>query len=142
MKLFVGALAVVMLAGCSTSAVSPSQAKPVPSDRILAYSIKPNGPHGTVVVTRDTGFVGGACYAGVLIDGKFSARIGTGEIVRLYVPVGEHLIGLSGDEQGSGTCSWGELRKEQTDIITDGQIKRFRIGGDTQVGLDIRPTSI
>ncbi|MBX8534520.1 hypothetical protein K5D33_07255 [Pseudomonas cichorii] len=135
-------LAVVMLAGCSTSQVSADKAKPVPVDRVLAFSKKPSGPHGTVIVTRDTGFVGGACYVGVLIDGKFSARIDTGEVVRLYVPAGEHLIGLSGDEHSGGTCGWGSLRKEQSTIVQDGSVKKFRIGGDTQAGLDIRPTSM
>lgn len=142
MKLFIGAMTLVALAGCSTSQVSADTAKPVPADRVLAFSKKPSGPHGTVIVTRDTGFVGGACYVGVLVDGKFSARIDTGEVVRLYVPAGEHLIGLSGDERSGGTCGWGSLRKEQSTIVQDGSIKKFRIGGDTQVGLDIRPTSM
>ena len=142
MKLIVGAVALSLLAGCSTSQVPADKARPVPLDRVMAFSTKPSGPHGTVIVTRDTGFVGGACYVGVLVDGKFSARIDTGEVVRLYVPAGEHIIGLSGDKIGGGTCSWGELRKEQSTVVVDGQVKKFRIGGDTQVGLDIRPTSI
>ena len=142
MRILIAAVTVAMLAGCSTSQVSPDKAKAVPADRVLAFSRKPSGPHGTVIVTRDTGFVGGACYVGVLIDGKFSARIDTGEVVHLYVPVGEHLIGLSGDERSGGTCGWGSLRKEQSTLVQDGGVKKFRIGGDTQVGLDIRPTSM
>ncbi len=142
MRILIAAVAVAMLVGCSTSQVSADKAKPVPTDRVLAFSKKPSGPHGTIVVTRDTGFVGGACYVGVLVDGTFSARIDTGEVVRLYVPTGEHLIGLSGDERSGGTCGWGSLRKEQSTIVQDGSVKKFRIGGDTQVGLDIRPTSM
>lgn len=142
MRFVICASLAALLAGCSTSQVPADKAKPVPSVRVLAFATKPAGSYGTVVVTRDTGFVGGACYVGVLVDGKFSARIDTGEVVRLYVPAGEHLIGLSGDERSGGTCGWGDLRKEQSTIIKDGQIKKFRIGGDTQVGLDIRPTSM
>jgi hypothetical protein len=78
---------------------------------------------------------------GILVDGRFSARIDTGEIVSLYVPVGEHLVGLVGDEQSGGVCGWGELRKEQSTTLSTGQVKRFRIGGDTNIGLDIRPSS-
>jgi hypothetical protein len=139
------ALAVItllLLAGCSTSQVPADKALQVPTERVLAYSAKPETPYGTIVVTRDTGFIGGACYVGILIDGKFSARIDTGEAVSLYVPVGEHLIGLGGDERSGGVCGWGDLRKEQSTSISTGQVKRFRIGGDTNVGLDIRPSSI
>ncbi|VVQ29751.1 hypothetical protein PS943_01480 [Pseudomonas fluorescens] len=136
------ALALIALAGCSTSQVPIDKAQPVPADRILAYASKPAEPYGTIVVTRDTGLVGGACFVGVLVDGKFTARIDTGEIVSLYVPVGEHLIGLAGDKHSDGVCGWGELRKEQSTNISTGQLKRFRIGGDTNIGLDIRPSSI
>lgn len=142
MRNYVLVVMAALLVGCSTSQVPAENAKPVPPDRVLAFSTKPSGPYGTVIVTRDTGFVGGACYVGVLVDGKFSARIDTGEVVRLHVPAGEHLIGLSGDERSGGTCSWGSLRKEQSTIVQDGSVKKFRIGGDTQVGLDIRPTSM
>lgn len=142
MRKILTAVALIALAGCSTSQVPADKALQVPADRVLAYASKPTTPYGTIVVTRDTGLVGGACYVGVLIDGKFAVRIDTGEIVSLYVPVGEHLVGLVGDERSGGVCGWGELRKEQSTSVTDGQLKRFRIGGDTNIGLDIRPSSI
>ena len=142
MRKTIAALALIALAGCSTSQVPADRALPVPADRVLAYSLKPETPYGTIIVSRDTGMIGGACYVGILVDGKFSARIDTGEIVSLYVPVGEHLVGLVGDERSSGMCGWGELRKEQSTSLSPGQVKRFRIGGDTNVGLDIRPSSI
>lgn len=135
------ALSLIALAGCSTTQVPTDKAVRVPTDRVLAYASKPTEPYGTIVVTRDTGLVGGACYVGILVDGRFSARIDTGEIVSLYVPVGEHLVGLVGDEQSGGVCGWGELRKEQSTTLSTGQVKRFRIGGDTNIGLDIRPSS-
>jgi len=142
MRKVITALALIALAGCSTSQVPADKALQVPADRVLAYSSKPMAPYGTIVVTRDTGLIGGACFVGILVDGKFSARIDTGEAVSLYVPVGEHLIGLAGDEHSGGVCGWGELRKEQSTSISTGQVKRFRIGGDTNTGLDIRPSSI
>jgi hypothetical protein len=142
MRKILTAMALIALAGCSTSQVTADKALQVPADRILAYAAKPPAPYGTIVVTRDTGWVGGACYVGILIDGKFSARIDTGEVVSLYVPVGEHLVGLVGDEISGGVCGWGDLRKEQSANVSIGQVKRFRIGGDTNIGLDIRPSSI
>ena len=102
------ALALIALVGCSTSQVPADKAVQVPADRVLAFSSEPSTPHGTIIVTRDTGFIGGACYVGILIDGKFSARIDTGEVVSLYVPTGEHLVGLTKDERSDGACGWGE----------------------------------
>lgn len=142
MRKILTAMALIALAGCSTSQVPADKAVQVPADRVLAFASKPTTPHGTIVVTRDTGLIGGACYVGILIDGKFSARIDTGEVVSLYVPTGEHLVGLAKDEHSGGACGWGELRKEQSTVLSNGQVKRFRIGGDTNVGLDIRPSSI
>lgn len=131
-----------MLAGCSTSPVPFDQARPVPVERLLAFGKKPAGPYGTITVARDTGFVGGGCFVAVHVDGRPAARIDTGEVVSLYVPAGEHLVGLGADERGSGLCSWAGTLKEQSATLKPGQVKRFRIGGDTNIGLDIRPSSI
>lgn len=129
------------LAGCSTTPVPFDQAKPIPGERVLAFGAKPSAPYGTIVVVRDTGFIAGGCFVSVHVDGKPAARIDTGEVVRLYVPAGDHLIGLGADQQGKGMCDWGGSLKEQTAILREGQVKRFRIGGDTNSGLDIRPAS-
>lgn len=59
MKLFVGALAVTLLAGCATSPVPSSEADPVPSSRLFAYQAPTQGD-SSLIVTRDKGFVGGA----------------------------------------------------------------------------------
>lgn len=142
MRLFVGAVAVALLAGCSTSPVSPAEAEPVPKGRIVAFSAKPKEAYGTVVVTRDIGFLGGGCYVAVHIDGKLAARIDTGEMARFYLPTGDHLVGLGIDKQVGGMCSWTDMLKEQSTILKEGQVKRFRIGGDSQTGLDIRPSSL
>lgn len=131
-----------LMTGCSTSPVSFDQAKPVPGGRVMAYGQKPAGPYGTIQVSRDTGFVGGGCFVAIHIDGRPVARIDTGEAVSLFVPAGDHLVGLGADERGSGLCSFSGSLKEQSATLKAGQVMRFRIGGDTNVGLDIRPSSI
>lgn len=142
LKIAAATALVVLIAGCSTSPVAFDKAKPVPGDRVLAYGKKPAGQYGTIQVARDTGFVGGGCFVAVHVDGRPVARIDTGEVVSLYVPAGEHLVGLGADASGSGLCTWSGALKEQATILKPGQTKRFRIGGDTNVGLDIRPSSI
>ena len=62
--------------------------------------------------------------------------------MRLYVSAGEHLVSLGADQQGKGMCNWGGSLKEQAALLKGGQIKRFRIDGDTNSGLDISPSSI
>ena len=141
MRISVGALAAVLLAGCTTQ-VPLNQAAPVPSSRAFSYQSETSEPFGTLIVARDTGLVmGGGCYLAVYIDGKVTARIDTGEVVRFHVPIGDHLVGMGIDKAGSGSCSVGSLLKEQSVSLKVGQTKLYRIGGDWEVGLDIRPSS-
>lgn len=129
------------LTGCSTSAVGPQQAKPIPTARILT-----NGTGESIItVTRDNGWlVGGGCFVEIIIDGKPYARIDTGEAISIKIDPGRHILGISGDSQGQGLCGAkiGQSIKETSTQITVGETQTFRITGDTISGLDIRPTSI
>lgn len=143
MRILIGALAVALLAGCGTTPVSSRDAKPVPPSRILGYqsSVKDGG---TVVVVRDNGWTaGGGCYVAVLVDGRVAARVGTGEMVRLQLSPGRHIVGMSGDAEGGGLCGMqiGQPIKETAAEIRPGETQKYRISGDTN-GLDLRPTSL
>lgn len=141
MRILVAALGVVLVAGCTTQ-VPLNQAAPVPSSRAFSYQSETSEPFGTLIVARDTGLVmGGGCYLAVYIDGKVTARIDTGEVVRFHVPIGDHLVGMGIDKAGAGSCSVGSMLKEQSVTLKVGQTKLYRIGGDLEVGLDIRPSS-
>ncbi|WP_330208928.1 hypothetical protein [Pseudomonas sp. Z13] len=143
MKLIIGALALAALAGCSTSPITSGQAASVPAARILAYQ-NPLKDGGALVITRDNGWLaGGGCFAAVLIDGRVAARVGTGETVRLNVPQGRHIIGMSGDASGGGLCAMqvGQPIKESAVDVKPHEVQKFRISGDTN-GLDLRPTSL
>jgi len=143
MRILVGTLAVALLAGCSTAPVSSGDASLVPESRVLGYQAAVNGG-ATLVVTRDTGWMaGGGCYAAVLLDGRVAARMGTGEIVKLHVPSGRHIVGISGDAEGGGMCGMqvGQPVKESATDLKPGETQKYRISGDTN-GLDIRPTSM
>jgi hypothetical protein len=142
MKLFLGALALAVLSGCVTSQIPAEKAKSVPEDRVLSFQSRPSGPYGTILVTRDTGLFGSGCFLAVHVDGQLAARIDTGEVVSFFVPVGDHLVGMGSDKKGGGMCSWTDMLKEQSASVKSGQVKRFRIGGDSQAGFDIRPSSL
>lgn len=141
MKKLLLVLAVVGMAGCSTSPVTAEKAKAVPKDRILLES----QGNSTIIITRDNGwFAGGGCFVSALIDGKPFARIGTGETTSIKVQDGRHILAITGDKDGKGLCGFqiGQPIKENSTEIKPNEIQKFRITGDTSSGLDLRPTSI
>lgn len=131
MKLFVGALAVALLAGCATSPVPSDQADPVPSSRLFSNQ-KPVSGDATLIVTRDRGFVGSGCKTTVSIDGRRSAEIGSGETAKFFVPAGDHIISAS---------SCGSGLKDREVSIKSGGTKRFRISIDSAMSMDLAPTT-
>ncbi|WP_215846404.1 hypothetical protein [Candidatus Pantoea bituminis] len=138
-KIFL-AIAVMTLSACSTSQVSSQEAKQVPKDRVFYNET------GTskITITRDSGWMaGGGCYVMTIIDGKDIARMDTSETITIQVPEGRHILGFKGDKYGNGLCSVGSDKpfKESSIEIKDGETQYFRITGNTNTGLDIRPTS-
>ncbi|WP_080693444.1 hypothetical protein [Pseudomonas chlororaphis] len=131
MRILIAAVAVALLAGCATSPIPSEQADPVPGSRLFSYQ-KPVSGYSTLIVTRDTGFVGGGCNAAVSIDGRKSAEIGSGETAKFFVPAGEHIVSAS-------AC--GNGLKEREANIKPGGTKRFRISIDSAMSMDLSPTS-
>lgn len=134
------ALAVIGLTGCVTESVPTSKAKIVPPERVLIHG----SGEAEFIVTRDTGWlVGGGCYTTLTLDGSHIARIGTGETISYKVKAGRHILGIADDPQGGGLCGVGNGKpyKETSTVISDNETQKFRIAGDTNSGLDIRPTS-
>jgi hypothetical protein len=133
----IGLLAIssIILAGCSTSPIPSDQAAPVPASRLTAFQSKPTGQYGTLIVTRDSGFTGSACYTILYIDGKKSAEIGSGETAKFYLPVGERIIGAN-----STTMCGGGL-KERSLVMGADDTKKYRISIDTSMSMDLSPTT-
>ena len=124
MKLFIGALAIALLAGCATSPVPSDKARPAPSDRVSGYQkTVPGG--STLIVTRDTGFLGGGCFATIFLNGAPVAKLDTGEKAVFQVPSGEWLLGAALD--GSALCAANPERMETSVVLKQGQQKKFRV---------------
>ncbi|WP_434695126.1 hypothetical protein J3P89_17920 [Pseudomonas sp. Z1-14] len=130
MRLFVGAVAVALLAGCATSPVPSSEADPVPSSRLFVFQASAPGD-SKLVVTRDKGFVGGGCNTTVSINGRRAAEIGTGETAKFHVTPGEHIVSAS---------SCGSGLKERETNIKAGSTNKFRISIDSSMSMDLSPT--
>ena len=135
-KIFVAIASLLMLSSCATTPKSDEALNPVATEYLLAYQSPPHADYGTIIVKRDSGFLGAGCRDGIFVDGKLAVKIGVGEIAKLYVPVGEHLIGKGA---GTGLCGGGML--EQSVVIENGVTRRFRISGDLGSGFHLAPTS-
>lgn len=142
-RILPAAAAIALIAGCSSTPVDSGSAKRVPADRIYAYQTE-TSDGATLVVSRDNGFwASGGCFATLLIDGKRAARLDTGEVAKFYVKPGRHIVGIGGDEDGSGLCAMqiGQPVKETATEVVAGEVQKYRISG-SQNGTDIRPSSI
>ena len=139
-KQALAALTALALAGCATQAPKQSQIKPVPADRVLAYQSAGDGD-ATIIVTRDVGFTGGGCFAGLYLDGTLVAKLDTGERASLYVPSGRHVIGTW--NVGKALCGYreGKDRRETDATLKPGETRKFRILIGN-AGVEITPTTL
>ena len=123
-------LPIIALSACSTSPVPLSEAKPLPLDRLLGFQ-QPVDPGAVLVVTRDSGYQGGGCYAAFFIDGVLAGRFASSESAQFLIAPGEHVLRGSVDPQGAGLC--GLVKDHWTQVETTlkaGEKKHFRLGLD------------
>ncbi|WP_157221438.1 hypothetical protein [Herbaspirillum sp. YR522] len=98
------------LSGCTamvrTNQVDAEAAKPVPTDRLIAYQI--NNPGDVVLeVTRDEGFMGGGCFIALEIEGVLAGRFDPEETATFYVPSITPKLRVIPDPYGRGLCGIG-----------------------------------
>lgn len=131
-----------LAAACATSPVAPTDAKPVPADRVFAYSQPIDGPSGKLLVVRDQRAFGAACPIAVYVDGQVAAHFRTSETLTLHLAPGPHVIGAG--PSGGGMCSWSNEaahRREIAHTVQAGTQARMRLS-ITQQGLyQITPTA-
>ncbi|MBL7231614.1 MAG: hypothetical protein JJK56_26935 [Pseudomonas sp.] len=139
MKLILGALVAALITGCATSPVPSDKARQAPSERVIGYQ-KPVPGGGSLIVTRDTGFQGGGCFATIFLNGAPVAKLDTGEKAVFEVPSGEWLLGAALD--GSALCAANPERMETSVVLKQGLQKKFRVfipaGGGS---VAVQPTS-
>lgn len=84
------------LAACATQPITIGQASAVPSSRILAPQWLSQGQYtGSLIIKRDTGFMGSACTIRVFVDAVPVADLAPSEKVELFIALGEHVVGAS-----------------------------------------------
>lgn len=127
MRIVIAVVAMAMLAGCASSAISVRDAKPVPTDELYAFQSKPSGESGKVTVVRDSGAVGSGCDIVVYVDGRKAAKIGTGQRATFFLPPGSPSLGTG--LAGSGLCAGAAIRTIAATVLP-GKESLYRISGD------------
>ena len=115
----------LFLTGCSTTPTPTSSARPVAADRLLAsrYFQRRSAEDVEVIVKRDQGISGGGTGIVLHLEGKPVAKLGAGEIVRLYLPPGRYLLGVLPTINFLGAHSLQETEA----IVTPGTSQIYRI---------------
>lgn len=119
------AVAVLMLAACSTTPITQQSARPVPSERI--HEVSYVGPatdasEATVVFLRDSGGHGSACTHDIYVNTTKVFSIRQGEQITLRIPAGQHFFRL---ESGGGLCP--NISTSQESILSEGARQVYRI---------------
>jgi len=93
------------LTACATTPTTINQAAAVPASRILAPQlVSQTSNTGSLVVKRDSGFMGSACTIRVFVDAVPVADLEPSEKVELFVALGEHsVVATSNGICGGGT---------------------------------------
>ena len=128
-----------IIAGCATSPVPSSQATQVPKDRLYAYQSPSDKANSTIVVTRDSGLLGGGCFVGFWVDDILAGRFDTGETSAFYIEPGERVLRVGRDLQGKGLCTVeiDNWTVRETFLKKDGR-KHFRLSMDTAGKFDVQ----
>jgi hypothetical protein len=93
---FFAAFVALSLTACATRPLSVDQAARVPSSRVLAPQWLTQAPYtGSLVVKRDSGFMGSACTVRVFVDTVPVADLAPSETIELFVALGEHVVGAA-----------------------------------------------
>lgn len=86
----------LLLAACATTPVTINQASAVPDSRILAPQLLAAASNtGSLLVKRDSGFMGSACAIRVFVDAVPVADLKPSEKIEIFVALGEHSVVVS-----------------------------------------------
>jgi hypothetical protein len=124
------------LAACATTPVTVNQAAPVPGSRILAPQLLAQKAYtGSLVVKRDSGFMGSACTIRVFVDAVPVADLAPAEKVEVFVPFGEHSVVVT---SANGICGGGT--SETAVVIMPERQRILRIASGQSGDLILQPS--
>lgn len=136
MRKLIFALLVMTASGCATEAVLPSKAEPAPSDRVFLYQQKTEQTDSTLIVVRDSGYLGSGCFTGVYINGKRAASLEPSEKAVFYLQSGEVSLGMKGEGK---LCLSDAVPSMRDFNLAPNSVKAVRLFADPGGNVDIKP---
>jgi hypothetical protein len=134
---FLGIFLLLSLTACATQPVSIYQASAVPSSRILAPQLLSQAQYtGSLIIKRDTGFMGSACTIRVFVDTVPVADLAPSEKVEIFVPLGEHIVSAAPTE----TLCGGGISEAAVVIRPESQ-KILRIASGQSGDIHVQPSA-
>ena len=134
---FFAVLLALSLTACATQPVSIYQASAVPQSRILAPQLLSQAQYtGSLIIKRDTGFMGSACTIRVFVDRLPVADLAPSEKVELFVPFGEYVVSATPTDFfcGGGTS-------EAAVVIRPEHQKILRIASGQSGDIHLQPSA-
>ena len=135
---FLGAVFLALsFTACATQPISIYQASAVPTSRILAPRLLSQAQYtGSLIIKRDTGFMGSACTIRVFVDTVPVTDLAPSEKVELFVPLGEHVVSAAPTEIfcGGGTS-------EAAVVIRPESQKILRIASGESGDIHLQPSA-
>jgi len=130
-------LLLLSLMACATQPISIYQASVVPSSRILAPQLLSQAQYtGTLIIKRDTGFMGSACTIRVFVYTVPVADLAPSEKVELFVPLGEHVVSAT---QTDTFCGGGT--SEAAIVIRPESQRILRIASGQSGDIHLQPSA-
>jgi hypothetical protein len=109
----------------------------VPSSRILAPQWLSQAPYtGSLIIKRDSGFMGSACTIRVFVDAVPVADLAPSEKVELFVALGEHVVGATSN---GVLCGGGAF--EAAVVISPERQKILRIASGQSGDIYLQPSA-
>ncbi|MET0584737.1 MAG: hypothetical protein ABW099_07635 [Candidatus Binatia bacterium] len=136
MRFLVLLLMLLSVAACATTPLTINQAAAVPETRILAPQLLAQASNtGSLVVKRDSGFMGSACTIRVFVDAVPVADLKSAERVELFVALGEHSVVAT----SNGICGGGT--SEAAVVIIPERQRILRIASGQSGDIFLQPSA-
>ena len=136
MRVLVLFLMLLSVAACATTPLTINQAAAVPETRILAPQLLAQASNtGSLVVKRDSGFMGSACTIRVFVDAVPVADLKSAERVELFVALGEHSVVAT----SNGICGGGT--SEAAVVIMPERQRILRIASGQSGDIFLQPSA-
>ena len=121
---------------CATNPITVNQATAVPESRVLARQWLTQASNtGSLVVKRDSGFMGSACTIRVFVDAVPVADLKPAEKVEVFVSFGEHSVVVT----SNGICGGGT--SETAVVIMPERQRILRIASGQSGDILLQPSA-